>query len=121
MAHWRRAVEDLQVAEHDLQMSPRSAASRAYYASFHAMSALFAAEGQVFKKHTALEQAVHRDLIRTGKMENSIGADYSNLFRLRMTCDYDVREDIGLHDAEEALQAATRILADVRQLHPEFA
>ena len=43
------------------------AASRAYYAAFHAVTALFALEGRIFAKHSALEAAVHRDLVKPGR------------------------------------------------------
>ncbi|MBK7876494.1 MAG: HEPN domain-containing protein [Planctomycetes bacterium] len=63
--HWDRAHQALRSAEllaaagdHD------GAASRAYYAAFHALSALFESEGRTFTKHTHIEAALHRDLIR---------------------------------------------------------
>lgn len=43
-----------------------SAASRSYYAAFHAVTALFAVEDRAFTKHSALEAAVHRDLVKAG-------------------------------------------------------
>ena len=50
-----------------------SAASRAYYAAFHAVTALFGLEGRTFAKHSALEAAVHRDLVKTGKWASDLG------------------------------------------------
>lgn len=47
-----------------------SAVSRAYYAAFHAVTALFALEGRTFTKHSALEAAVHRDLVKGGQMDD---------------------------------------------------
>lgn len=46
-----------------------SAASRAYYAIVHALTALFALESRTFTKHSALEAAVHRDLVKAGHQE----------------------------------------------------
>ena len=67
LAHWEYAREDLSVARHDLAMSPRNVATRAYYAAFHAVSPLFAIEGRTFTRHSAIERAVHRDLVKSGR------------------------------------------------------
>ena len=67
---------------------PDSAASRAYYAAFHAVSAFFALNGKSFKKHSAVEAAIFRDLVHAGLWDTSLGADYSFLARLRYTGDY---------------------------------
>jgi uncharacterized protein (UPF0332 family) len=62
---WDRALEPLAAATLLLPHGGfDSAASRAYYAAFHAASALFALEGRTFTKHSALEAAVHRDLVK---------------------------------------------------------
>ncbi len=66
LAFWDRAEKAQIVARHDLQISPDAAASRAYYAAFYAVSALFALEGRTFRKHSALEAAVHHDLVKMG-------------------------------------------------------
>lgn len=47
--------------------------SRAYYASFHAVSAMFAMQHKNFSKHTAVKAAVHRDLVNTGKWPKELG------------------------------------------------
>jgi hypothetical protein len=119
-AHWAYAIEDLNVARHDLAVSPRNAATRAYYAAFHAVAALFALEDRSFSKHSALESAVHRDLVRPGRVPETTGVDYSALFKLRLTSDYDVAEPVSREAAESAIAAAGRILENVRRLHPEF-
>ena len=64
---WQRAVGALEIAEHAVRTDPDSAASRAYYAAFHALTALFALRGQSFSKHSAIRVALHRDLIKTGE------------------------------------------------------
>ncbi|MCK4374884.1 MAG: HEPN domain-containing protein, partial [Candidatus Brocadiae bacterium] len=61
---WERALDALRVAEQTTSLSPDAGASRAYYAAFYGVSALFAAEGRSFTRHTAVESAIHRDLVR---------------------------------------------------------
>lgn len=64
------------------------AASRAYYAAFQAVTALFALEGRTFTKHAALESAIHRDLVKAGKWRADLGRDYSFCLELRNVSDY---------------------------------
>jgi len=88
---WARAVDALRVAEHDLELSPDAAASRAYYAAFYAVSAHFALEGKSYTKHSAVEAAVHRDLVKTGIWDMDLGRGYSRLAQLRTRGDYGGR------------------------------
>ena len=66
-ALWSRAIRSLWSARTIAGEDPDSAASRAYYAAFHAVTVLFKFEGRDFQRHTALEAAVHRDLVKAGK------------------------------------------------------
>jgi len=77
---WRRALEALILARHDLPISADGAAARAYYAAFHAVSALFALDGKTYSQHAAVEAAVHRDLVKHGRLA---GRTRSLLFRSR--------------------------------------
>lgn len=100
---WDRALEAFRAATLLLAHGGfDSAASRAYYAVVHATSALFALEGRTFSKHSALEAAVHRDLVKAGRWLADLGRDYS-------FCP-DVRGfgDDGSEVRVDALQAAQR-------------
>ena len=55
---WDRAQKALAAARRELAVDPDLAASRAYYAAFYAVSALLAAEGSTFTRHSAVEAAV---------------------------------------------------------------
>ncbi|MBM4321640.1 MAG: HEPN domain-containing protein, partial [Deltaproteobacteria bacterium] len=98
---------------------PDGSASRSYYAAFHAVSALFVLEGSTFRKHTAVEAAVHRDLARTGRWAAELGRDFSSLAELRSTGDYGGALHVAPHDARLAIAAARRILEAVRVIHPD--
>jgi len=91
---WQRCGEALRVAENDLAVSPDAAASRAYYAAFYAVSALFALGGQTFRTHSGVETAVHRDLVKPGTWPVPLGADYSALVDLREKGDYGGGEHV---------------------------
>ncbi len=117
---WDRAMKALAAARRELDPDPDLAASRAYYAAFYAVSALFALEGRAFSRHAAVEAAVHRDLVKAGRWPNELGAAYSTLVALRETADYGGGEHATRDDARSAVDAAARILDAVRLAHPEI-
>lgn len=118
---WQRAEEALRTAAADLAVSFDAAASRAYYAAFYAVSALFAMEGREYVKHSAVHTAVHRDLVKTGRWPSALGQDYSQLLRLRETGDYGGGRHVQEKEACDTVSAARRIQDAVIQAHPELA
>lgn len=120
LGFWNRGLKTMQSAEILLPTDPDSSASRAYYAAFYAVSALFALEGKTFSKHSALESAVHRDLVKSGRWPRERGEDYSALQGIRITGDYGVLEHVSARTAEEAIKAARCILRAVYKEHPEI-
>jgi uncharacterized protein (UPF0332 family) len=80
---WDRAQDALRAAKHVLPVSADAAASSAYYAAFYAVSAHFALKGKTFRKHTAVETAVHRDLVRAGIWPADLGEGFSDLVEMR--------------------------------------
>jgi len=107
---WQRAVTTLETARRIADDDPDSAASRAFYAAFHAVTALFAAEGKEFKKHTALRAAIHRDLIKAGHWPSDLGVAYDFLMEMRETGDYGGLARVTVEDAKRAIDFARRIL-----------
>lgn len=116
---WDRALEALRASEAVLEVSADAAASRAYYAAFYAVSALFAAEGTTFKRHSAVEAAVHRELVRSGRWGAELGASYTKLFELRQTSNYGGGKHVTVEDARQGLEAAKAIVAAVSHGQPE--
>lgn len=115
---WQRAVEALRVAGREASLSPDAAASRAYYAAFYGVSALFALEGRTFRRHSQVEAAVHRDLVREGRWEKELGATYTGLLRLREVGDYGGGRHVTSAQALEAARCAGVILHAVAGLSP---
>jgi uncharacterized protein (UPF0332 family) len=116
---WTRARRALQTGESLIESDPDAAASRACYAAFYGVSALFAFEGKTFGKHSAVESAVHRDLVRVGKITPEVGGAYSALVDLRNTGDYGGKAHVGSEAAHEAVKKARVVLNAVRQVSPE--
>jgi hypothetical protein len=112
---WERAKDSLHAAEHVLPVSADTAASRAYYAAFYAVSAAFALRGRTFRKHTAVEAAVHRDLVKKGVWSAELGQAYSRLAEMRSVADYGQSKRVSKEDALKAVQTAVEILRTVAQ------
>ena len=112
---WQRAVRALRTAELLVSEDPDASASRSYYAAFYAVSALFAFEQLSFVKHSGIERAVHRDLVKSGRWPAEAGAAFSWLASLRYTGDYGGEEHVQPIDARLALDKARLVFQAVRE------
>ena len=114
---WQRAHRALESARQLVENDPDSAASRAYYAAFHALAAVFALRGQTYSRHSAIRAALHRDLVQTGLLGSEHGRDYDFLMDLRETGDYGGLEQVSPNSARMATRKAEAFLAAVGRLH----
>ena len=112
---WERACKTYLTACRELALDPDTSASCAYYAAFYAVSALLALEGKEFTRHSAVESAVHRDLVKPGIWPIELGSAYSRLSEARYTADYGANRHVSAEDARDAVLAAERILRTVSQ------
>lgn len=117
--YWGRAKETWKAARLLLDISPDSAAGRAYYAAFYAVSAWFLLEDKIFHKHFAVEAAVHRDLVKAGIVPVAFGEDFSALVRSRNIGDYGGVQHVSKEEAAEAIDRAAAILRTVAALRPD--
>ncbi len=115
---WQRAIRTLATAVKLVPDDPDSAASRAYYAAFHAVSACFAAEGRSFSKHSAVEAAVHRDLVNAGRCPEEVGIAFSALSKLRSTADYGSPTHVTPDEASDAISKAGCVVNAIRAIMP---
>ena len=70
------------------------AASRAYYAVFHAISALHLASGNSFSSHAQLIGRFNKDFVRAGIFPPSFTRTLTRLFEDRQLGDYDATAEI---------------------------
>jgi len=115
-SQWTKASRALASAATILDTDPDSAASRAYYAAFHGVTAVLACRGLSFTKHTAVRAALHRDLIQVGLLPAELGRDYDYLLDLRETADYGGVAEASRASAAKAINKATAILAALEPL-----
>ena len=118
-AYWERAVKTLEIATTVLTIDATTSASRSYYAAFYAVSALFLLDGKKFKKHKALEAAIHRDLINTGRWPQEGGKEFTYLMDIRTSADYTLTRVISPEMAQHALTYAQSIVRRVAATRPD--
>ncbi len=112
-----KAVQKLTRAEQDLADGyPEEAVSRAYYAAFHAVTALLATRGLSFSSHAQAIGAFNREFVNTGLMPKIASGQLRRLFEDRQTADYDWLHTIDEQTAREAVAAARTLVAACRDL-----
>jgi len=119
-AEWQRAQRALVSARQLADTDPDSAASRAYYAAFHALTAILAMRGQAYRKHSAIRAALHRDLLQTAELDQAAGREYDFLMDLRETGDYGGLARVTSDNARMAAGKAEAFLQAIRQACPEL-
>jgi len=72
-----------------------------------------------FVKHSAVEAAVHKELVRTGLWPAELGNGFSRLFQLRSRGDYGGGRHVSPADTAEAIRIAAEILQAVARDHPD--
>jgi uncharacterized protein (UPF0332 family) len=109
-----RARTALAAAQQNIQIDASTAANRAYYSAFYAITALLVFErGKSLKRHSAVEAAVFRDFVNTGRWPQDLGNKFRELGRLRTTADYDVMQSITVQRSQQAVADAEAILSAI--------
>jgi len=86
------------------------AASRAYYAAFYAASALVVSDGLDSSKHSGVIAIIHRDFVRTGKLDKEHGKNLNWLFELRSVGDYGIVMHVTESDCAQAIEIAEKFI-----------
>ncbi len=83
------------------------AVSRAYYAVFHAASALLATIGRTVRTHDGLRSAIGQHFVRTGQLDARFARVLARVAADRNDADYNAASTFGPEDSREALADAT--------------
>lgn len=111
-----KADEKLLAAQRDLKDGlPGEAASRAYYAVFHAASAVLAAKGMAYTSHSQVIGAFNREMVKTGAFPPATSRTIQRLFEDRQTADYDWRVHVDKDVAREDVNDAVGFVGQCRQ------
>lgn len=85
-----KADEKLMAAKRELEGGfPGEASSRAYYAVFHALTAILAVRGLSFSSHMQTIGAFNREFVKSGVFPPETTRQLQRLFDNRQTADYD--------------------------------
>ena len=112
-----RAETSLQAAQILLEASfYDDAASRTYYAAFHAACALLLSEELSFNSHSGVLRAIGLYFVKSGKLDRRFGRDLNWLAELRHVSDYGELRNVSETESNRALEVATAFLAEVSSL-----
>ena len=92
---------------------PDDAASRAYYAAFHAVSALHLAQGNAFSSHAQLIGRFNKDFIRTGRLPAEFARILTRLFQDRQLGDYGAPASVSPEQAQQDIIDSRRLIAAI--------
>ena len=96
--------------------SVSAAANRFYYAVFHAIHALFVANGINSKSHHGTNAQFHQQFIKTGLIDPKFGHFVAVMENMREKADYDVIYDVSREDLEALKPLAYELLQQIKQL-----
>lgn len=112
-----RARESLQAAATLVDASLwNDAISRAYYAAFHAATALLFSEGLQARTHSGVHDLVYLRFVQPGVLGRDLARDFAALQRRRENADYSTTVRFDGEAAREELAAATRLVGAIDAL-----
>lgn len=86
-----KAEDKLRIAEVLLREAAwDDAVSRAYYAAFHAVSALHLSHGNSYSSHAQTIGQFNKEFVRTGLFPREFATTLARLFEDRQSGDYDI-------------------------------
>lgn len=91
------------------------AVSRAYYAAFHAVTAILLTEGLSAETHRGLLNLFGLHFIKTGKLNKRFGRYLANLKDDRESGDYEAFSSIDKETAKNALKEATELVKAIKK------
>ncbi|MDW7712425.1 MAG: HEPN domain-containing protein [Deferrisomatales bacterium] len=116
VAYWtEKATEALASAEAEHAAGRLSfAVNRAYYACFYALSSVLLGEDLRFVKHSGVRAALHRSLVKTGRLEARWGRFYDRVFENRQRGDY---QELVTFEAEQTAEIIAQARGFVAEMH----
>lgn len=119
VAYWKKKAETALLSAQSEYEEERYdfAVNRAYYACFYSASAVLLQLGQKFVKHAGVRAAVHRDLVKAGKLDPAWGKVYDRIFfESRQSADYLELYEFEADQVAELLQAAKDCVKEMQRL-----
>ena len=92
------------------------AINRAYYACFYSASAVLLKQGEKFSKHAGVRAAVHRSLVKAGKLDAERGRFYDLIFNSRQRGDYLEMVEFRPEEAKELIAQSEDFVSVMERL-----
>ena len=120
--YWmEKAWESYEAAKSEYDSNRLSTAVRnLYYGCFYALTSVFYEQGKSFRKHTAVRAALHRDLIKTGKIDVKWGRFYNRVFDRRQEGDYEPLVNFESEQIKQFLQEAEQFIRVLEKMLKRF-
>ena len=90
------------------------AVSRAYYSTFHAISAILLTKELSFSSHNQALGSFNKEFIKTSLLPKQFGKWAYKLFEFRESGDYDIDANIDENLAKESIFIASEILVAIK-------
>ena len=98
----------------------KDAINRAYYAAFYAIKAVLAVEGVDFKRHKDVVAYFYQHFVATEVFSKESGRSLARLQRKREASDYDDFYIASVEEAQEQIEVAAKIAAEVKEYLKEM-
>ena len=110
------AESDLKVAKSLIESEEyRAANNRAYYAVFHAVSAIHALDGKAYKRHKDALGNFNREYVKTEVFPREIGRKISRAEEIRHASDYDDFYIADKKETQELAEAAEELIKMIKK------
>ncbi len=107
----KKAKEKLKTAEIDYKFGRYDdSISRAYYAVFHAISAVLLSKGLHYSSHSQTIGAFNKEFIKSGIFPKTFSRNIQKLFNERQTGDYDFEISLESDTAKDDIIIAKQII-----------
>lgn len=93
----------------------RAANNRAYYAIFHAISAIHALDGKAYKRHKDALGNFNREYVKTEIFPREIGRKISRAEEIRHASDYDDFYIVTKENSQEQIETAEEFIKMVEE------
>ena len=110
----REAYEDIGVLIAANRLN--GAASRMYYAVFHAVCALLINDGHQVNTHKGSHALFSLHYIKTGVMPREFGQLYNQLQTMREESDYNCAYDVEMDELQQRLEPAKRLVEEIGKI-----
>ncbi len=93
-----------------------TSANRYYYACFHAIHALFVANGIITKSHDGLNAQFNLNFIKTNILDKRFGAFVARMENIRNKADYDVLFSVSEEDLTNIKPLAHQLIESIEEI-----